>query len=193
MKIAILGSGTGSNAEAILQAQCEGRLGKAHVVGIVSDNADARILTLGERFGVPAVHIDSRPFKTKLTPETEAQYVKQIQAWGADFVVLAGFMRVIKEPLLNAFAHKMINLHPSLLPKYPGLHSVQRAIDAGDSETGCTVHWVNAVVDGGDIIRQSVVPIHAGDTFETVMPRVHEAEHQLLVEVIAELSKNEEC
>ena len=191
MKIAILGSGTGSNAKAILEAQEQGHLGGAQVVGIISDHADALILELGKRYGVPAVHIDSSPFKTKLLPETEQAYVQQIRDWGADLVVLAGFMRVIKNPLLNAFPSGIINLHPSLLPKYPGLNSVKRALEAGDSEAGCTVHWVNAVVDGGEILRQSVVKIEAEDTFETLMEKVHSAEHALLPAVIRELSMRE--
>lgn len=189
MQVVILGSGTGSNAEAILEAQHKGRLGDARVVGVLSDNPQAGILRHAERYGVPAAYLDPGSFKTRLSPEAEAAYVAQIQSWNADLVVLAGFMRVIKDTLLSAFPNKIINLHPSLLPKYPGLNSVQRALEAGEKECGCTVHWVNAIIDGGDIIRQSVVPIDANDTLETLMRKVHAAEHALLPNVIKELSQ----
>ncbi len=188
MNIVLLGSGTGSNAKAILEKQTQGLLGKARVTGIITDNPTARILTLGDSYHVPAIHIPSGPFKTKLTPEVEQTYVDHIRAWSADLVVLAGFMRVVKETLLNAFPGKIINLHPSLLPKYPGLHSVQRAFDAGEKECGCTVHYVNAVIDGGDIISQSRVRIEKEDTFTTLMEKVHAAEHTLLPEAIRKLS-----
>lgn len=184
----ILGSGTGSNAEAILEAEAAGKLGSARIVGILADKPQARILTLGERFGKPSAYVDPGPFKTKLSPEQEQAYVAQIRAWGGDFVVLAGFMRVVKQPLLDAFEGRMINLHPSLLPKYPGLHSIQRSLEAGDSETGCTVHWVNAGVDEGEIIAQARVPIEQGESLESVEAKVHAAEHKLLPSVIAELS-----
>lgn len=192
MNVSILGSGTGSNAEAILKYAQAGKLGKAHIVGILSDKPDARILRLGERFGVPACHLDPGGYRTRLSDEAEQAYVQQLCRWETDLVVLAGFMRVIKKPLLKAFAGRIINLHPSLLPKYPGLESVRRAVEAGEQETGCTVHWVNETVDGGDIIRQSVVPIAPGVGYEQVMERVHAAEHALLPAVIRELSMERE-
>ena len=190
-RVVILGSGRGSNARALLEAQKAGRLGRAEVAGILSDNSDAGILEHGRAFGVPAQFLSAAPFKTKLDGEAEQEYISHIRSWEPDLVVLAGFMRVLKKPFLQAFAGKIINLHPSLLPKYPGLHSIRRALEAGEVETGCTVHWVNEEVDGGRVIGQRQVPIKAEDSAGDLESRVHAAEHALLPEVIAKLSQSQ--
>lgn len=189
-RVVILGSGRGSNAEAILKAERAGCLGKAKVVGLLSDQEGAGILKLGETYGVPAEFLSAAPFKTKLDGEAEQRYIHRIQEWAPDLVVLAGFMRVLKSPFLKAFSGKIINLHPSLLPRYPGLESIRRALESGDAETGCTVHWVNAEVDGGAIIRQTSVGIRNGEDLHSLEGRVHAAEHDLLPSVIAELSQS---
>lgn len=189
MRVVILGSGRGSNAEAILQAQAAGRLGRASVVQIFSDKADAGILALGPRFGVPAAWLDAAPFKTKLEGEGEARYIAAIRACAPDLVVLAGFMRVIKPGFLDAFAGKIINLHPSLLPSFPGLDGIGQAFRRGVKVTGCTVHYVTPEVDGGPIIDQAVVRVESGDTLETLAAKVHAAEHALLPAVVARLSE----
>ena len=189
MRVVILGSGRGSNAEAILQAQAAGKLGRARVVQIFSDKADAGILALGPRFGVPAQFVDAAPFKTKLEGEGEARYIAAIAACAPDLVVLAGFMRVLKPGFLNAFAGKIINLHPSLLPSFPGLDGIGQAFRRGVKVTGCTVHYVTADVDGGPIIDQAVVRIEPAGTLETLAAKVHAAEHELLPAVIARLSE----
>lgn len=188
-RVAILGSGRGSNAEAILRAEAEGRLGAARVVGILSDQEGAGILKVAARYGVKGVFLSGAPYRTKLDGDAEQRYIELLQSWQPDLVVLAGFMRVLKSGFLNAFAGKIINLHPSLLPKYPGLESIRRALEAGEAETGCTVHWVSAEVDGGKIIRQSSVAIAEHDQLTELADRVHAAEHRLLPEVIAELSR----
>jgi phosphoribosylglycinamide formyltransferase-1 len=190
MRVVILGSGRGSNAEAILQAQQAGRLGRARVVQIFSDKPEAGILTLGPRFGVPASFVDPAPFKTKLEGAGEDRFIEAIQAAQADLVVLAGFMRVLKPKFLGAFAGRIINLHPSLLPAFPGLDGIGQAFRAGVKVTGCTVHHVTLEVDAGQIIEQARVPIAPGDTLETLTAKVHAAEHQLLPAVIARLSAN---
>ncbi|MCC6415735.1 MAG: phosphoribosylglycinamide formyltransferase [Opitutaceae bacterium] len=189
MRIVILGSGRGSNARAILQAQRAGRLGRGEVVQIFSDQPDAGILQLGAEFGVSAAHLDASPFKTKLEGEGEARYIKAIQACAPDVVVLAGFMRVIKPGFLDAFAGKIINLHPSLLPSFPGLDGIGQAWRRGAKITGCTVHHVTAEVDGGPIIDQAAVRVEAEDTLETLTAKVHAAEHALLPAVLARLSE----
>ena len=189
MRVVILGSGRGSNAEAILQAQSAGRLGAARVVQILSDKPDAGILALGARFGVPAAFIDPAPFKTKLEGPGEDRFIEAIQAAQPDLVVLAGFMRVLKPKFLGAFAGKTINLHPSLLPAFPGLDGIGQAFRAGVKVTGCTVHYVTLEVDAGRIIEQRQVPVEAGDTIETLTMKVHAAEHALLPAVIARLSQ----
>jgi len=188
MRIVILGSGRGSNAEAILRAQAAGRLGGAEVVQIFSDQPDAGILSLGAKFGVAAQYLDPAPFKTKLEGEGEARYIAAIRDCAPDLVVLAGFMRVIKPGLLEAFAGKIINLHPSLLPSFPGLDAIGQAWARGVKITGCTVHYVTAEVDGGPIIDQAAVRIEPSDTLETLREKVHAAEHALLPAVIARLS-----
>lgn len=189
MRVVILGSGRGSNAEAILQAQSEGRLGRARVVHIFSDQPEAGILKLGERFGVPAAFVDPAPFKTKLEGAGEERFIAAVQACAPDLVVLAGFMRVLKPGFLNAFAGKIINLHPSLLPAFPGLDGIGQAFRAGVSETGCTVHYVTVEVDAGEIIEQARVAIEPGETVESLTAKIHAAEHRLLPAVIARLSE----
>jgi phosphoribosylglycinamide formyltransferase-1 len=189
MRVVILGSGRGSNAEAILQAQAAGRLGTAQVVQIFSDKPEAGILALGPRFGVPAAFIDPAPFKTKLEGAGEDRFVAAIEAARPDLVVLAGFMRVLKPKFLGAFAGRIINLHPSLLPAFPGLDGIGQAFRAGVKVTGCTVHNVTLEVDAGQIIEQAQVPISPDDTIETLTAKVHAAEHGLLPSVIARLSQ----
>ncbi len=186
--VVLLGSGRGSNAEAVLAAQRAGRLGRAQVAGILCDQPGARILELGPRYGVPALYLDPAPFKTKLEGPAEERYIAQIRAWGADLVVLAGFMRVLKAEFLRAFAGQIINLHPSLLPAFPGLEAIRQACEARVPATGCTVHEVTATVDGGRILRQATVAIAPSDTLETLEAKVHAAEHALLPGVIADLS-----
>ncbi len=189
MRVVILGSGTGSNAAAILQAQREGRLGRAEVVQIYADQPGAGILAHGENYGVPAQFLDPAPFKTKLEGAGEALYIKSIQALRADLVVLAGFMRVIKPKFIDTFAGKIINLHPSLLPSFPGLDGIGQAWRYGVKVSGCTVHYVTAEVDGGPIIDQAIVRIEQDDTLATYAAKLHAAEHQLLPSVIAGLSE----
>jgi phosphoribosylglycinamide formyltransferase-1 len=189
MRVVILGSGRGSNAEAILQAQQAGQLGRARIVALFSDKPDAGILALGPRFGVPASYLDPAPFKTKLEGEGETRFIAAVRAAQPDLVVLAGFMRVIKPGFLAAFAGKIINLHPSLLPSFPGLDGIGQAFRRGVKVTGCTVHGVTAEVDGGPILDQATVRVVPGETLETLAAKVHAAEHALLPAVIARLSE----
>jgi len=189
MRVVILGSGRGSNAEAILQAQAAGRLGRGRVVQIYADKPDAGILQLGPRFEVPAHFLDAAPYKTKLDGEAEQHYIAAIAACEPDLIVLAGFMRVLKMPFISTFAGKILNLHPSLLPSFPGLDGIGQAFRRGVKITGCTVHYVTLEVDGGPIIDQAAVRIEADDTIESLAAKVHAAEHALLPRVIAELSE----
>ena len=188
VRIVILGSGRGSNAEAILKAQDAGQLGLAQVVGLFCDQPDAPMLKLGPRYDVPAFYLHPGKFKTKLEGEAETHWIETIQRLQPDFIVLAGFMRVIKPGFIAAFKGRILNLHPSLLPKYPGLHSIQRAFEAGDRECGCTVHWVTPEIDAGEILGQTRVPIEKDDTLDEVEARVHAAEHQLLPATIRRLA-----
>jgi phosphoribosylglycinamide formyltransferase-1 len=190
MRIALLGSGRGSNAEAVLRAQQEGQLGAAKVVGIFCDIPGARILELGQKYGVPATLLDPGPFRTKFSPEREQAWADALKAAGTELVVLAGLMRVLKAPLLEAFPNRIINLHPSLLPAFPGLDGIGQAWRAGAKESGCTVHWVNASIDEGAHLGQKTVARLDSDTEASFTDRIHAAEHQLLPEVIAQLSRS---
>jgi phosphoribosylglycinamide formyltransferase-1 len=189
MRVVLLGSGRGSNAEAVLLAQQAGRLGRAQVVALFSDQPGAGILALGPRFGVPAQFVDPAPFKTKLEGEGEARFIAAVAGARPDLIVLAGFMRVLKPGFLGAFAGKIINLHPSLLPSFPGLDGIGQALRAGVKVTGCTVHGVTLEVDGGPILAQAQVGVDPADRLETLGAKVHAAEHALLPAVIARLSE----
>ena len=189
MRVVILGSGRGSNAEAILLAKQAGRLRRAEVVQIFSDQPDAGILALGPCFGISATYLDPAPFKTKLDGEGEMRYIDAIRDKRADLIVLAGFMRVIKPRFLETFAGKIINLHPSLLPSFSGLDGIGQAWRRGVKVAGCTVHYVTQEVDGGPIIDQAAVRIEPTDTLKTFTDKVHAAEHALLPAVIERLSE----
>jgi phosphoribosylglycinamide formyltransferase-1 len=188
MRVVILGSGRGSNAEAILRAQQAGRLGRARVVQILSDRPDAGILALGPRFDVPARWLDPGPFKTKFDEAGESRYIEEISRLDPGLVVLAGFMRILKPRFLDAFPRKIINLHPSLLPSFPGLDAIGQAWRRGVKVTGCTVHYVTSEVDGGPILDQAAIRRESDDTPASFETRIHAAEHALLPAVIARLS-----
>ena len=170
-------------------AQQAGGLGRARVVQIFSDQPGAGILGLGPRFGVPATFLDPAPFKTKLEGEGETRFISALNSAAPDLVVLAGFMRVLKPGFLNAFAGKIINLHPSLLPSFPGLDSIGQAFRRGVKITGCTVHAVTLEVDGGPILDQAAVRVEPEDTLESLTAKMHAAEHALLPAVIARMSQ----
>ena len=189
-RVAILGSGTGSNARSILQAAADGKLG-GEVALVMSDVSNAGILDIAAEFGVPAIAID--PGTTKgghLTDAALKEILDRLQAASINLVALAGFTRIVREPLLSAFAGKMLNLHPSLLPKYPGLNACKRAIDAGDAESGCTIHLVDAGVDTGEILRQERVPIQPDDTPAALQARIQTKEHVAYPKAISERLKS---
>ena len=187
--LVVLASGRGSNAQAILEAERQGQLGGARVIHLFSDREAAGVLKLGEVYQVRASYLWGGTFKTKFSHRAESQWAKVLKDLGTQLVVLAGFMRVLKGPLLEAFPRSIINLHPSLLPCFPGLNAIGQALEGGVSQTGCTVHFVNETLDGGEIIDQRQVPVYPQDTLETLEKRVKEAEHVLLPEVIARLAQ----
>ncbi|MEI8063986.1 MAG: phosphoribosylglycinamide formyltransferase [Verrucomicrobiota bacterium] len=189
LRIGVLGSGNGSNCEAILQA-CERGQIPGRVVVIVSDIADAFILERARKRGIPSQFVGPSRFKTKLEPEFETQMANILRDAGVELVALAGYMRVVKTPLLTAFAGKMLNVHPSLLPAFPGLHAWEQALQAGVRVTGCTVHFVNEGVDAGPIILQQAVPVLAGDTPATLHQRIQVEEHTLLPAAIRLFAQN---
>ncbi len=178
LRIGVLGSGSGTNCEAILQA-CERRELPAEVAIVISDVADAPILERARRRGIRAKFIGPSQFKTKLEPELEQRVVNWLQEARVGVVALAGYMRVVKTPLLDAFRGRMLNIHPSLLPSFPGLRAWEQALAYGVKVTGCTVHFVDAGVDAGPIILQEAVPVQEDDTPATLHQRIHEVEYQL--------------
>ncbi len=186
-RIAILGSGKGSNARAIIEAARKGLIG-GEIAVVMSDVAEAGILDVAEESGVPSIVIDpGTEIPGRLTDAAVKEIQDRLIALDVDLIVLAGFMRIIRDPLLKAFDGRILNIHPSLLPAYPGLNPVAKALEAGDEETGCTIHLVDAGVDSGRILRKSRVPILKFDTIETLTNRIHEAEHRAYPEVIAEV------
>ncbi len=188
LKIAVLGSGKGSNFRAILTAIMAGHLRVSPVLA-ASDVADAGILTLADNLGIPTTVINEPKFQTRLSENVESKLVEELQASGAELIVLAGYMRLVKAPLLEAFPRRIINIHPSLLPSFPGLEAWRQALTAGVKITGCTVHFVDSGMDTGEIIAQSEVSILPGDTPETLHARIQEAEHELYPEVLARFAK----
>jgi phosphoribosylglycinamide formyltransferase-1 len=184
LALGILGSGKGSNCRAILEQISAGKL-PAEARLIVADVFDAGILDIGREFGVPNAYLPPGKFRTRLEPAVEMQLVKLLQDADVELVVLAGFMRVLKEPILNAFPRRIINVHPSLLPKFPGIEAWKQALDAGENVTGCSVHYVDAGIDSGEIIAQRKVPVLPGDTPESLHARIQVAERALYPEVIA--------
>lgn len=183
LRIGILGSGSGSNCEAIMEA-CARKSVPAEVAVVLSDVADAFILERGRRRNIPCQFIGKSQFKTKLEPELEQHVVDLLCHAGVQLVALAGYMRVVKSPLLAAFPGRVINIHPSLLPSFPGLKAWEQALNYGVKVTGVTVHFVNEGVDTGPIILQETVPVLPGDTAETLHQRLHAVEHRLFPEAI---------
>lgn len=185
-RIAVLGSGRGTNFVAIQQAIIANRL-NAEVALVLSDVPDAPILERAREFGLPNAALPASPFRTKLGPDAETVLCESLESKGVGWVVLAGYMRVVKEPLLNLYPRRIINIHPSLLPAFKGLRAWEQALAAGVKETGCTVHFVNAAVDDGEIIAQQRVPVLPGDTAETLHARIQEAEHELYPVALAQV------
>ncbi len=176
LSIAVLGSGKGSNCQSLIDAIAEGRL-NARIVGVLSDVEDAYILDRARQQGIPARFLSAAPFKTKLEGEAERRYIELLREWGTEVIALAGFMRIIKTGLLDAFPNRILNIHPSLLPAFPGIAAWKQALDYGVRVAGCTVHLVDAGTDTGPILVQRVVPIRDDDTPETLHARIQEQEH----------------
>ena len=187
LRLGILGSGKGSNFHAIADAIAAGKL-DAEVRIVISDVERAGILALARERGCRAEFLPPGKFKTKLDPEAEQRLVALLREAHVEWVILAGYMRMIKAPLLDAFPRRIINIHPSLLPMFPGLEAWKQALAAGAIETGCTVHFVDAGMDTGEVIAQRAVPVLPNDTAETLHARTQVAEHTLYPEVLARLA-----
>ena len=186
--LGILGSGKGTNCRAILESIRSG-LVAAEVRVVISDVFDARILDIAREFSVPNAYLPPGKFHTRLEPQAEIELVGMLRDAGVELVVLAGFMRVLKSPMLDAFPRRILNIHPSLLPKFPGLEAWKQALVTGESVTGCTVHYVDEKIDHGDIIAQREVPILPNDTPESLHTRIQVAEHELYPAAINEVCR----
>lgn len=187
LRLGVLGSGKGSNFRAIMEQINDGRL-DAEVRIVISDVENAGILSLARDFQIPGLYVRPGRFRAKLEPEIEEDVVRLLREASVELVILAGFMRIVKQPVLRAFPGRIINIHPSLLPKFPGLEAWKQALAAGETVTGCTVHYVDAGVDTGKILAQKTVSIMPDDTPERLHARIQKAEHELLPAVLAEIA-----
>ncbi|HWX19988.1 MAG TPA: phosphoribosylglycinamide formyltransferase [Candidatus Binatia bacterium] len=190
IRIGVLGSGKGSNFVAIADACAAGKV-PAQVALVLSDVAEAGILERARERNIPARFIAPGKFRTKLEEEAERAYVEALRGAQVELVALAGFMRVLKGDFLRAFEGRMVNIHPSLLPSFPGLEAWKQALEAGVKVTGCSVHFVDAGVDSGPIIGQQIVPVLDDDTPEALHARIQAAEHELYPKCIAALARGE--
>ena len=189
-RIGVLGSGKGSNFVAIADAIAAGKI-PAEIAIVVSDVEQAGILARARERKIPAQFIPPGKFRTKLDDEAEQVFVATLQNARVDFIVLAGFMRVLKGNFLRAFEGRIVNVHPSLLPSFPGLEAWKQALDHGVKVTGCTVHFVDAGVDAGPIIGQQTVAVLDQDTPDSLHERIHAAEHELYPRCVAALARGE--
>ena len=189
-RLGVLGSGRGSNYVAISDAIAAGKL-PAEVAIVLSDVESAGILAHARERGVPTRYIPPGPFRTKLDEAAEQAMVAALHEARVDLIVLAGFMRVLKGEFLRAFEGRIVNVHPSLLPAFPGLQAWKQALDHGVKVAGCTVHFVDAGVDSGAIIGQQPVPVLDQDTAESLHERIQAAEHELYPQCVAAIARGE--
>lgn len=189
-RLGILGSGKGSNFAAIADACAAGKI-PAEIAAVISDVADSGILQRARERNLRAEFISPGKFRTKLDDAAERAFIDTLEKAEVDLIALAGFMRILKGEFLRIFAHRVVNIHPSLLPAFPGLEAWKQALDYGVKFTGCTVHFVDQGVDTGPIIAQQTVPVLDGDTAEILHQRIQQAEWELYPEAIGALARGE--
>ena len=187
LRIGALASGGGTNLQAIID-RCRDNSIQAEIVLVISNNPDAGALDRARQAGIPALCIDHRQYSIR--EDFDQEVVKALQDAGADTIVLAGFMRIVTETMLNAFPQRVINIHPALLPAFPGLHVQRKALEYGARFAGCTVHFVDAGVDTGPIIAQAVVPVMDNDTEQTLSARILVEEHRIYPHAIQLLAED---
>ena len=190
-RVVVLVSGSGSNLQALLdvcgqEAHASATPIGAKIVGVLSNREEALALSRAARAGVATAVVKHRDYAERA--DFDAAMIKHIDAWAPDMVILAGFMRILTPDFVSHYSGRLINIHPSLLPKYKGLHTHQRALDAGDTEHGCSVHFVTPELDGGPVIAQHRVSVHQHDNVDSLAQRVHQAEHQLYPRVLGWLA-----
>jgi len=183
-RLAVLASGRGSNFRAIAE-RCAGDNGfPVELSVLVTDNPDAGAMETAKEFGIPWSCVDAGTKRGRLQPGCEQKIVETLEEYGTEMVFLAGFMRIIKDPLLDRFPNKILNIHPSLLPSFKGLEAQQQALDYGVKFAGCSVHFVDKSIDGGPIILQAAVPVENNDDFDSLAHRILEEEHRIASEAI---------
>jgi phosphoribosylglycinamide formyltransferase-1 len=187
LKLGVLGSGSGSNMQSIVDAVESGSL-DAEIRIVITDNEGAKILERARKHFIKGVYLDCAPFKTKLEGEAEDRCIELLKEAGVDTVVLAGFMRIVKPKLLAAFPNRVLNIHPAILPAFPGVESWKQALDYGCKVAGVTVHFVDAGTDSGPIIVQKTVPVLENDTPESLHARIQVQEHMAYPEAISILA-----
>jgi len=185
-RIAVLGSGKGSNFVALADAVAEGRL-SAQVAVVVSDVESSGILEQARRRDIPARFLPPGKFRSKLDEDAERRLIELLQSFDTEWVVLAGFMRILKGEFLRRFEHRVVNIHPSLLPAFPGLEAWKQALDYGVKQTGCTVHLVDQGIDTGPIVAQEAVPVLSTDTAATLHERIQAAERRVYPAALEQL------
>lgn len=181
LKIGVLVSGSGTNLQSILDSCAAGRI-KAQVACVISNKAQAHALERARRSGIPALHLDHRAYSGR--EAYDEALVATLREFGVELVVMAGFMRIITGVLLEAFPMAVMNIHPALLPAFPGMHAQRQAIEYGVKMAGCTVHFVDPGTDTGPIIAQATVPVEGDDTEETLSDRIRKEEHRIYPEAI---------
>lgn len=187
LNIAVFASGRGSNFQAILES-VDKKILDVTIKVVITDNPEAKVLTLLDSREEIAVRIVDRK-QCASRADFEAKILRHLADFELDLIVLAGFMRILSADFVNHFAHKIINIHPSLLPAFPGLHAQKQALEYGVKFAGCTVHFVNHEVDGGAIILQAVVPVLDDDTEATLSARILAQEHRILTQAISLLGQ----
>jgi len=181
LNIGVLVSGSGTNLQSILDA-CAGGSLKARVACVISNKADAYALERARKAGIPALHLDHRDYAGR--EAYDEALVATLREHGVELVAMAGFMRIITEVLLKAFPQAVMNIHPALLPAFPGLHAQRQALEYGAKVAGCTVHFVDRGTDTGPIIMQATVPVLEGDSEDTLSERIQKEEHRIFPESI---------
>lgn len=182
MRIAVLASGSGTNLQAIIDKLHKNPNIDIEIAVVISDNRKAYALERARRAGIPAVFVDMKKFPSREAFDDEIDRI--LESYGVELVVLAGYMKVLQPKFVRKWRNKILNIHPALLPSFPGMHAVKQAIDYGVKVTGVTIHFVDEGVDTGPVIAQEPVRVRDDDTEETLLERIHQVEHRLYPEII---------
>lgn len=188
MKLGILVSGRGSNMKAIFEAKRSGKLPMVEPKIVISNVADAPALDIAKEYGIESIFIDPKPYKGNREGYDKI-IANELKKRDVDFIALAGFMRIISKVLLEEFPMKIVNIHPALLPSFPGLHAQKQALEYGAKISGCTVHFVDSGIDTGPIILQAAVPVLDNDTEETLSERILKFEHVIYSKALDLISR----